>query len=151
MGQRVGDGALKQLLGRATESRVRRQEIVETLEACEETLDFGFPRLRGSGLPDMLSLGHPQSPVEQVADVREDLQRRARRVAHASRSKPFGRRGDCLATAVGKGGDGVTKELTFYLVEKGEKDPWRYAIYHCGTASNIYSQVHWGYFPIGAE
>lgn len=41
----------------------------------------------------------------------------------------------------------VTKELTFYLVEKGEKDPWRYAIYHCGTASNIYSDVHWGYFP----
>jgi hypothetical protein len=29
----------------------------------------------------------------------------------------------------------VTKELTFYLVEKGEKDPWQYAIYHRGTAS----------------
>lgn len=41
----------------------------------------------------------------------------------------------------------VTKELTFYLVEKGEKDPWQYAIYHCGTASNIYSDVHWGYYP----
>jgi hypothetical protein len=44
----------------------------------------------------------------------------------------------------------VTKELTFYLVEMGE-DPWRYAIYHCGTASNIYSDVHWGYFPGGTE
>ena len=44
----------------------------------------------------------------------------------------------------------VTKELTFYLVEMGE-DPWRYAIYHCGTASNIYSDVHWGYFPSGTE
>lgn len=41
----------------------------------------------------------------------------------------------------------VTKELNFYLVEKGEKDPWQYAIYHCGTASNIYSDVHWGYYP----
>jgi hypothetical protein len=40
----------------------------------------------------------------------------------------------------------VTKELTFYLVEKGKKDPWKYAIYHCGTASNIYSSVHWQYF-----
>lgn len=38
----------------------------------------------------------------------------------------------------------VTKELNFYLVEKGEKDPWQYAMYHCGTASNIYSDVHWG-------
>ena len=45
----------------------------------------------------------------------------------------------------------VTKELTFYLVEKGEPDPWRYAIYHCGTASNIYSQVHWGYFQGESE
>lgn len=44
----------------------------------------------------------------------------------------------------------VTKELTFYLVEKGEPDPWKYAIYHCGTASNIYSKVHWGYFPSGS-
>lgn len=41
----------------------------------------------------------------------------------------------------------VTKELNFYLVEKGEDDPWQYAIYHCGTASNIYSDVHWGYYP----
>ena len=45
----------------------------------------------------------------------------------------------------------VTKELTFYLVEKGEPDLWKYAIYHCGTASNIYSQVHWGYFSGGTE
>jgi hypothetical protein len=45
----------------------------------------------------------------------------------------------------------VAKELTFYLMEVGGKDPWNYAVYHCGTASNIYSQVHWGYFPGGEE
>jgi hypothetical protein len=45
----------------------------------------------------------------------------------------------------------VTWQLTYYLVELGEKDPWKYAIYHCGTASNLYSDVHWGYFPGGAE
>ena len=45
----------------------------------------------------------------------------------------------------------VTKELAFYLVELGEPDPWKYAIYHCGTASNIYSDVHWEYFPSGVE
>ncbi|MDD5434518.1 MAG: cell division FtsA domain-containing protein [Nitrospira sp.] len=37
----------------------------------------------------------------------------------------------------------VRSELDFYLVEKGEPDPWRYALYHCTTASNIYSIVHW--------
>ncbi|MBI4333278.1 MAG: tetratricopeptide repeat protein [Chloroflexi bacterium] len=42
---------------------------------------------------------------------------------------------------------GVRKELDFYLVGKGEKDPWAYARYHCGTAANLYSDVHWGRFP----
>ncbi len=41
----------------------------------------------------------------------------------------------------------VEKELTFYLVGKGEADPWGYARYHCGTAANIYSTVHWSFFP----
>jgi hypothetical protein len=41
------------------------------------------------------------------------------------------------------------KELDFYLVGKGEQDPWAYAIYHCGTAANMYSPVHWGYYPKG--
>jgi hypothetical protein len=40
----------------------------------------------------------------------------------------------------------VTKELTYYLVEKGEQDPWKYAIYHGSTGSNFYSDVHWGYY-----
>ncbi len=34
-------------------------------------------------------------------------------------------------------------QLDFFLVEKGEPDPWAYAKYHCGTAANIYSDVHW--------
>lgn len=37
----------------------------------------------------------------------------------------------------------VRKELDFYLVEKGEEDPWAYAQDHCSTAANIYSEVHW--------
>jgi len=43
----------------------------------------------------------------------------------------------------------VKSELDFYLVEKGEPDPWEYAKYHSGTASNLHSQVHWGYHPRG--
>jgi len=42
----------------------------------------------------------------------------------------------------------VKKEIQFYLIEKGEPDPWAYAQYHCGTASNIYSHVHWSFFKI---
>ena len=40
----------------------------------------------------------------------------------------------------------VTRELNIYLVEKGEDNPWAYAKYHCSTASNIYSSVHWGLY-----
>ncbi len=35
------------------------------------------------------------------------------------------------------------RELDLYLVELNEPDPWAYAIYHCGTASNLYSSIHW--------
>jgi hypothetical protein len=41
--------------------------------------------------------------------------------------------------------DAVIGELNFYLVTKGERDPWAYAQYHCGTGANLYSAVHWSY------
>jgi len=37
----------------------------------------------------------------------------------------------------------VRHELDFYLVSLGEPNPWAYAHYHAGTASNVYSTVHW--------
>jgi len=39
----------------------------------------------------------------------------------------------------------VIKEIEFYFMELGEPDPWKYAQYHCGTASNAYSDVHWSF------
>ena len=48
-----------------------------------------------------------------------------------------------------KGGmlEKVRRDINFFLVEKGEKDPWAYAKYHCGTAANVHSRVHWGFIP----
>lgn len=43
------------------------------------------------------------------------------------------------------------QELDFYLVEKEETDPWGYAQYHCNTGANLYSRVHWSYFPAGSR
>jgi hypothetical protein len=43
------------------------------------------------------------------------------------------------------------KEIEFFLIEKGELDPWHYAQYHCGTASNAYSDVHWSFFKTETE
>jgi len=39
----------------------------------------------------------------------------------------------------------VVAELDFYLVTKGEPNPWAYAQYHSGTSSNVYSKVHWSF------
>ena len=41
----------------------------------------------------------------------------------------------------------VLRDIDFYLIEKGEPDPWTYAQYHCGTTSNAYSSIHWSFFP----
>ena len=43
----------------------------------------------------------------------------------------------------------VRKELNFYFLELKEKDPWAYACYHCTTAGNLYSDVHWHFYPKG--
>lgn len=45
--------------------------------------------------------------------------------------------------------DDARRELNFYLVEKDEPSPWAYAQYHCNTAANMYSRIHWSYFPDG--
>jgi predicted double-glycine peptidase len=41
----------------------------------------------------------------------------------------------------------VRRELDDYLVKKKEENPWAYARYHCGTGANLYSKVHWVFFP----
>ncbi len=41
------------------------------------------------------------------------------------------------------------RDLDFLLIELDKPDPWSYAVYHCSTASNMYSSIHWGYFPKG--
>jgi hypothetical protein len=44
----------------------------------------------------------------------------------------------------------VRKELDFYLLDVGRPNPWRYAIYHSGTSSNLYSAIHWVFSPLAS-
>jgi hypothetical protein len=39
--------------------------------------------------------------------------------------------------------EAAVDDLDYYLKDIGRPDPWSYAQYHCGTASNWYSRVHW--------
>jgi hypothetical protein len=43
----------------------------------------------------------------------------------------------------------AVRELNFYLIQLLKADPWEYAIHHCLSASNMYSRIHWAYFPDG--
>ena len=46
----------------------------------------------------------------------------------------------------------VRKELDYYLVEltgEGRPLPWQYVQYHCGTAANLCSTVHWNFMTAG--
>lgn len=44
----------------------------------------------------------------------------------------------------------VARQIQFYLIDKGEPNPWAYAKYHCGTSGNVYSKVHWSFWePTG--
>jgi hypothetical protein len=46
----------------------------------------------------------------------------------------------------------VVREINLPLDEVGGPDPWAYATYQRGTASNAYSRVHWSYFePSGGD
>jgi len=49
------------------------QVVVEIFYTREETFDFGGPRLRLGVAPGLLTLGHGESPIEEVADVGQDL------------------------------------------------------------------------------
>jgi len=42
--------------------------------------------------------------------------------------------------------ESATGEVQYYLIDLKEDDPWGYAQYHCGTASNLSSDVHWSFF-----
>jgi|SRR5437660_575244 len=43
----------------------------------------------------------------------------------------------------------LSEELDFYFTTKQEPDPWAYARYHCTTSANMYSLLHWSFFPHG--
>ena len=40
----------------------------------------------------------------------------------------------------------IKVELDFYLLEKGEPNPWVYMKHHCTSSGNMYSKVYWIYW-----
>src|SRR4051794_41162381 len=71
--QRIGHGSLKEAFRFGTERRVPGEKSVEPRERVEESCDICGPRLRSRFAPGVLAARERDRPVEQIADVRENL------------------------------------------------------------------------------
>src|SRR6185503_14449545 len=86
------------------------------LEPREEALALGRPASRRRVFPVMAPFDQRACPVEQVADVGQDLARRARLRRGAELGEPFRRVAYRLAAAVGDGGQAMAKEGALHLL-----------------------------------
>src|ERR1700680_390549 len=83
MRQRVGDGRLKELLRVNAERRLFGQQGVEAPKCVEKAIDVVGPRAGRNSVPGLLAADHAARPIEQIADVGEDLSRSSRLLRHA--------------------------------------------------------------------
>ena len=97
--ERIGQPALEQLLPRRGQRRIACEVRVECLERGEEARLLVVPRQRFGRVPHALLARQPQHPVEQVADVDEDFDRRPGRLRRAPRCELGRRAAQCLRTA----------------------------------------------------
>src|ERR1019366_10578684 len=87
----------------------------ESFESREEALHFLVPRQRRGVVPLFLPSCHGERPVEQVADVRQDLARRAARFRGVVTGE-FGRSAaHGFAAAIGQRGEGVAKKIALRI------------------------------------
>ena len=96
-----------------------------SVDPVEEHFELRYGSATDSGWNEWVPVARVGRPIERVFEVEFIINRATRK------SKMF---------------DEVVAELDFYLVTKGERDPWLYGQYHCGTAANVYSGVHWSFF-----
>jgi hypothetical protein len=73
VGQRVGDRALEELFFGTSKGRVSTQSEVKLLKAGKKARDFGLPGKRDRRPPTMLAFAQPESPIEEIPDMSEDL------------------------------------------------------------------------------
>ena len=107
----VSNRALEETLGGAAERFAGGQVVIKLSDGSVKTIHLGVPWQRGGVVPGLLALSDGEGPVEEIAQVREDLRGRARFVSDVEAGEMFRGAAQSFATAVGDGGDGVAKEL----------------------------------------
>lgn len=81
--KRISDGALKNFLSGSAECCRRSELLVQRRKRGEKSLDVIWPRLRFRAAPLFLTARERQSPIHQVAQVRQDFSRRPRALGRA--------------------------------------------------------------------
>jgi len=111
--ERVRDGSLKQLLLGLRERSVRGEVGFEAFQCGKEALDLPIPREGCRIVPLLFAFGHGERPIEQIADMRQDADRRAYGFAALVGAKFGLSAAHGFPATVGQGGDGVAKEISF--------------------------------------
>ena len=130
--QRIRHGALEYLLGLFAERCARGQVSIERGQRFVESLDALLPRHHRRIVPFRLSLRLRKRPINQIAQVRENLPRRPGVLRNAKVREIRRRIGQGFPRAIGQGGDRMAQQLAvvsgvcrWIFVVHGCK------IYHC--------------------
>lgn len=107
--QRIRDGTLKQPIGGTSEPFIRCKPSIECVECGEKSRDFLIPWQWPGVMPHTSTVRDRETPIEQIADVRENLQGRAfgrscRKLRELGRRIP-----NCSVRAICKRGESVPK------------------------------------------
>jgi len=116
----IGERALEEFFGRGVELLWAGEKVVEAFEGVEEALDFVRPGERSGIVPAGLAFGHGEGPVEEVADVGEDLDGSAAIVAGVEIGVGLRGVANNFAGAIGDSGQGVAKKIA------GRDGGWRH-------------------------
>src|SRR6202044_3073261 len=93
----------------------RSQKLVELCQRNEEVLNFLVPRQRLRVVPCLLSPGHGERPIHEIADVCENLRGRAHAFVSTEVGKAVRRIADSFFSAISKCGQSVAQQFAFWI------------------------------------
>ncbi len=109
--QRIRNRGLKYFLGLRHERRITREVRIERSQCGEETLAVRIPSGWRRGLPALVAARDPQSPVQQIGHVRENLSRSPAPWSRAQIGESGGRISEWLLRAVRERGQRVAEKI----------------------------------------
>jgi hypothetical protein len=110
--ERICNRALKEFFRRAGERGIGGEIIVERFYGSEKALGAFVPGKRRGIVPVLLAVGLAERPIEQIAQMREDLATGARGISGAVFRETWRSALQHFAAAIGERGDGVAQEVT---------------------------------------